>query len=192
MSPDSVISIDLDDYFIDPEGLPLRFSAKSKGLNVNVNGSFLEIMSGPWPGLYPVSVRVRDPEKNWIKVTFQVNVSATWLQEQELSRLRSLGLEPVSIRQSPLGVDFKFSLGEATIGLSGINLTDLREFRILDISQALVADRTAELTTGTVAVNPLPFGSAEITLPKRGPVNTILRCEKPDFEPIPLPRREKR
>ncbi len=74
---DSVVVIDLEPYFTDPEDLPLEYSAESGApttVSVSVSGSTLTISAGSDPGSAQVDVTATDSEGAGVSQSFQVEV----------------------------------------------------------------------------------------------------------------------
>ncbi len=81
-----------------------------------------------------------------------------------------------------LDVQFDGSVGGrgGLIRLFGLrNISELK-----NIQTGLVREKVEEkvINTEVIAVNPINFSDAEITLPKHGPVSMILRCDDWDFD----------
>ena len=77
LKADSVVAIDLEPYFTDPEDLPLEYSAESGApttVNVSASGSTLTISAGSGPGIAQVEVTATDSEGAGVSQAFQVEV----------------------------------------------------------------------------------------------------------------------
>jgi parallel beta-helix repeat protein len=183
METGSVLSLDLDVFFKDPEGEALRYRAKSR-LEVGVDGSVLEIESGDETGPFMVRLVVED-SGNALKTDFWVNVTgqAPVSYEAEMERIHNMfGINISGMGPATRGFDLDFSLRNAMVSLRGVNLSEIREMMLAELSLARVGARTASLTTDTFALNPLSLEGVAITLEKRGPVYAILRCDSFDFQ----------
>ncbi|RLJ09721.1 MAG: hypothetical protein DRP15_02695, partial [Candidatus Aenigmatarchaeota archaeon] len=78
--------------------------------------------------------------------------------------------------------ELTFSIGNASIALYGVNISEIKDVRLRKIKRARIGNEEISLRTDTIILNNLSVERATIILKKYGPVNVILKCDDFDFE----------
>jgi hypothetical protein len=139
--------------------------------NVYDKGAFLGVKEKPLE-LEDVNIsRITDSIEAQANVTItDINWSQMGLNVEFKAPLTGLGLVKFSQSQDSL------------IRLIGLrNETDLKEVERVQIDSIIVNEEIVEMNTEIIAIEAKEFETAEIKLPKSGPVNTIVKCSDWNF-----------